>query len=80
MRLAKHCDPAFLHGFEKSGLRLGRCAVDLVCKNDVGEQRTGLEHKLALTISLLKNGVSRNVTGKKVWSELNALSVELEAF
>jgi hypothetical protein len=41
-------DLPFLHGFEKGGLRFRRCAVDLVGKNDVGEQRTGNEFELAL--------------------------------
>jgi hypothetical protein len=41
-------DLAFLHGFEQSGLRLGRRAVDFVGQNHVGKQRAGHELELAL--------------------------------
>ena len=44
--LAGGRDGAFLHGLEQNRLRLERHSVDLVGKDDVGEQRT--LHKLEL--------------------------------
>ena len=41
------CDLTFLHGLQQGGLRLRRCAVDLVGQNEIGEDRTGAESRHA---------------------------------
>src|SRR5262245_47653303 len=41
-------DLALLHGFEQSGLGLGRSAVDLISQDEVGEDRAGEELEDAL--------------------------------
>ena len=57
MRLARHRDVLFLHGFEQRALRLGRGAVDLVGQQDVGEHRTGLELETFPAVLVLADDV-----------------------
>lgn len=58
------------HGFQKRGLSLGRGAVDLVYKDNVGEQGSGPE--LELTRVLQKNAGARNVGWQEVRGELDS--------
>ncbi len=65
----------FLHGLQKSRLRLGRRAVDLVGENDVGEDRAGHEHELAAAACrvLLDNLCTGDVRGHEIRRELHPL-------
>ena len=42
MGIAVHCDLAFIHRFQKCGLRLWRGAIDFIGQQDVGKNRSGL--------------------------------------
>jgi hypothetical protein len=79
--LSKQGHGVFLHRLEHGGLRLGRCAVDLVRKEDVGEYRAGLEGKFAFAGGgFLENVRSEHISGHQVGRELDALEVQLEDF
>ena len=80
MGFSKNRDPAFLHGFEQGGLGFRRRAVDFVGKHDIGEQRTGLEYELTASVNFLENGVSGDIAGKEVRSELDAFVFEMQEF
>src|SRR4029079_874985 len=68
----------FLHRLEERRLHLGRRAVDLVGENDVGEDRSLLDAELArrLIVHLRPDDVS----GEKVWRELNAIERRVDRF
>ena len=62
----------FLHGFEQCGLRFRGSTVDFVGKDDVAEDRTGLELEGRVTIFVFYDDVrTRNVRRHQVWRELN---------
>ena len=68
------------HRFEERGLSLRRCPVDLVREDDVREERAGLEAEgarrgLRVHVQELR---SSDVRWHQVWSELNALEVQVE--
>ena len=65
-----------LHCFEKSSLRLGRSSVDLVRQQQIAEDGSGLERKLALLgiVDVRPSDVSR----KQVRRELNTLEITTE--
>ena len=62
----------FLHGFEQCGLRLRGSTVDFVGKDNVAEDRTGLELEGRVTIFVFYDDVrTRNVRRHQVGRELN---------
>ena len=73
--LARGRHGAFLHGFKKGSLRLGRCPVDLVGEDDVREQ--GAFHELELT-RLVEDFGADDVAGHQIRGELNAVEAEAE--
>ena len=62
-------DLVFLHGLQQRGLHLGRCAVDLVRQDDLGEQRPLLDVKLLAL--LVEDHRSDHVGGEEIGRELN---------
>ena len=71
MRLTVHRDLAFCHGLQQRRLRARRGAVDLVGKDEVGEQRTGT--KLELSDLLIIEIDAGQVAGQKIRRALHAL-------
>ena len=57
-------------------LRLGRCAVDLVGENDLGEHRPGLEDEAPAVLRLAYDLGARDVGGHQVGGELHAAEAE----
>ncbi|MNR69177.1 hypothetical protein D3C85_1942500 [compost metagenome] len=55
MTVASNGDLSFLHGFKQRGLDLGRCAVDLICQNQVAKQRPRLEADFIATLDLMQD-------------------------
>ena len=80
MRLARGRDRVLLHRLEERGLRLGRCAVDLVGEDDIGEDRTVHEAECAVAgcVVLLEQLRARDVAGHEVGRELHARERQLE--
>ena len=70
---------AFFHGLEQGTLGLRRGAIDLVGENDVAEQRTFDESKVAVTRGdvFLEDVGTGDVSGHQVGSELNASKLKL---
>lgn len=64
-------DLSLLHGFEQRRLHLRRRAIDLVGKNDVGEDRPLLHHEIAATWAV--DHRAHQVGGQQVGRKLNAL-------
>src|SRR6266851_3880352 len=77
-RFAVHGDLRFVHGFEKSGLRARRGAVDFVSENDVGENRAGTKFKFA-RLGIV-DADAENVAGEQVRGELDALKAAMKGF
>ena len=69
-------DLPVIHGFEQSGLRLGRRAVDLVGKQDIGEDRATLEFELLLDGGV--DGNAKDIGGKHVAGELDSLKAAIQ--
>ena len=76
MRVVVHGDLRFVHGFEQSGLRFRRGAIDLVGQHDVGENRAGLE--LELLLDGVEDADADDVAGQHVRGELDALKRTVE--
>lgn len=72
----------FLHCFQHGGLSLGRCAVNLIGQNDVGEKRSGQESELFFAGGrVLKDDLgSGDVARHQVGGELDAAERHLESF
>ena len=70
-------DRAFLHRFQQRGLRLGRCAIDLVRQDQVGEQRPFDEphHPLPCLLIGLEDLRACDVGGHEVGCELDAFEL-----
>jgi hypothetical protein len=70
-----------LHGLQQCRLRLGRSAVDLVCQDDVGEQRPLEELELPLPggAVLLEDFRAGDVGRRQVRGELDAAEVQRQA-
>src|SRR6266496_1755033 len=74
--LSINCDLAFVHGLEQRRLGLRGGAVDLVCQQNVSENRAALKFKF-----LLSGGINRDandVRGQHVTGELDALKTASE--
>ena len=63
----------FLHGFEQRTLHLGWGTVNLICQNEIGEDRTALymESLVFLRINLSTHHIGR----QQIRSKLNAAIV-----
>ena len=62
----------FLHRFKKRGLRFRRGTVDFIGKNNIAENRTGLELEFGVAVVVLYDDVgTRNVRGHEVGRKLN---------
>src|SRR5262249_26459697 len=80
MRSALHRDIAFLHGFEKSGLRFWRRAVDFVRQNNVREYRPTDKFQGASTgrAIFLDDLGAGNIGRHQIRRELNALERKIQ--
>ena len=78
--MAAHRAGMFLHGLEQRGLRLRRCAVDFVGKQDVAEDRALDECPLAMAgFDVFFDDVGAgDVGGHEVGRELDAPELEAE--
>ena len=74
--LAQHGHAVLLHRLEQRRLGLRRRAVDLVGEHDVREHRARVEDERAPPLPLLQDRSARDVAGKQVGRELNALERE----
>ncbi len=72
MGLSGHRYLLLLHGFQQSGLRLGRCAVDLIRQNNGSKQRPRLKAELASFIGLHQDIGTGHIRRHQVRRELNA--------
>jgi hypothetical protein len=70
-------DRFLLHRFKKSSLSFGRCPVDFICEDDVGEYRPAIETEVALFIEDLRTG---DIRRHQVGCELNPLEVQIKDF
>lgn len=75
-----HRDLILLHGLEQGRLRAWRSAVDLVGKDDVGEDRAGNEADLPLAGSwiLFDDLGAEDVRRHQVWRELDATEPQVD--
>ena len=73
-------DLALLHGFEHSGLGLGRRAVDFVGENHVRENRAFKKSELAVIRGgvLINDFCAGDVAGHQVRGELDALEGKVQ--
>ena len=78
MRLARHGDMLFLHGFEQGGLGFGSGSVDLVGEEDVTKNRSALELEGAFSAVLRQDLRAYHVGGQEIGGELDARKVEVE--
>ena len=69
---------SLLHRFEKSSLDLGRCAVDLIGEEEVGENGAAVGAEFACLA--IEDLGSEDVGGEEVDGELDATEVEVEGF
>ena len=75
-RLAEDRDASLLHRFEQRRLCLGRCAIDLVREQQVGEDGPRMEGKLLAAVAVLENMAAGDVAREEVGRELDAAEVE----
>ena len=80
VRCACHRHLPLFHGFKHGRLHFGGRPIDLVTKHDVGEDRPGLETKLALAVLLVVHLGAGDVRGQQIRRELDATEVGLEIF
>src|SRR5256885_14833235 len=74
--LAVDSDLRFVHGFEKSGLRARRGAIDFVGEDDVCENWAGAKFKFA-RLGIV-DADAENITRKQVRGELDALKAAMK--
>src|SRR3546814_3199651 len=70
-------DLVFGHRFEQGALRARRCAVDFVGKQQLGENRAGMEHEALL--ALIEHADPEDVRWQQVGGELQALEIQAKA-
>ncbi len=68
-------DLVLLHRLEQSGLRFGRCSVDLIGEEQIGEHRAVAEPEVAVVIDELAQNVGRH----QVRSELHSSRIEVQS-
>jgi len=69
----------FLHGFEQGGLGFGRCAVDFVRENEVGENGSALELEFAPPAGSFHHNIgAQNIRRHEIRRELNAVERKVE--
>src|SRR2546423_14562371 len=76
--LAVDSDLRFVHGFEKSGLRARRGAIDSVGEDDVCENWAGPKFKFARPG--IVHAAPENITRKQARAELDALKPAMKGF
>ena len=76
MRVAADGDLALLHGLEESGLDLGRCAVDFVGEDEVGEDRATVGGEAAVLGR--EDHSADDIAGEEVGGELDALELDAD--
>ena len=64
---------AFLHGFQQGALGFGRGAVDFVCQQNLGKQRTLLKDQLAVCVQHFR---SQYVARHQIRRKLNASKLQ----
>jgi len=77
-RTSVNGDLRFVHGFEKSGLRARRGAIDFVGEHHIGENGAGAKLKFA-GLRIVDTD-AENVGGEQVRGELNALEGAVKGF
>ena len=65
-----------MHGFKQSALDLGRCAVDFVCQDEIGEDRSASGEELS--IFLIINHRADKISGKEVRRKLDSLKLRAD--
>ena len=71
-------DVIFLHGFEERRLRLGRRAVDLVGKNNLGEDRPLHESQPPRALFFVEDFGAGDIRRHQVGRELDPLVIQIE--
>jgi hypothetical protein len=69
-----------LHGFEQRGLGFGRCAVELVGQQQVGEDGARLEAEVAVAgaVVFFQQFGAQDVAGHQVGGELHAAELQFQ--
>ena len=72
---------ALLHGFEQGGLRFRRRPVDLICEDDIGEDRPleEAEFSLSAASALVDDLRAGDVGGHEVRGELDPVEIQPQA-